>query len=67
MASISNKQSQDETMSLQLSLRISNQLQALLEDTLLKNITLKVNYGSVGTRYKLVQFVKAEEMAVVQQ
>jgi len=43
MASISNRQTKDDSMNLQLSLKINNQLQAVLEDTLLKNITLKVD------------------------
>ena len=43
MASISKSHSQDTTMNLDLSLDINRKLQAVLEDTLLKNITLKVN------------------------
>jgi len=44
MASISSQHSQDGKMSLDLSLQINNKLQAVLEDTLLKNITLKVGH-----------------------
>ena len=42
MASLYNLHSQDTAMDLPLSLEINHKLQAVLEDTLLKNITLKV-------------------------
>ena len=42
MASLYNSQAQDGSMTLDLSLDINRKLQAVLEDTLLKNITLKV-------------------------
>ena len=42
MSSISNQHANDGRMSLDLSLQINNKLQVVLEDTLLKNITLKV-------------------------
>jgi hypothetical protein len=42
MSSIYGSQQKDEAMTLELSLEINKKLQALFEDTLLKNITLKV-------------------------
>lgn len=44
MASVYGSKAVDDTMTLDLSLEINRKLQAVLEDTLLKNITLKVNY-----------------------
>jgi len=43
MASLYSHQSLDEGMTLGLSLEINGKLQALLEDTLLKNIKLKAS------------------------
>jgi len=43
MASLYSHQSLDEGMTLSLSLEINSKLQALLEDTLLKNIKLKAS------------------------
>lgn len=48
MASLYNSQSQDGTMSLELSLEINNKLQAVLEDTILKNMTYKDNLMTLG-------------------
>jgi len=48
MGSLYASKSTDEGLTLDLSLEINRKLQAVLEDTLLKNITLKVR--------KLVQF-----------
>ena len=42
MASIYASKSVDDGLTLELSLEINRKLQAVLEDTLLKNITLKV-------------------------
>ena len=42
MASLYSTQLQDGSMTVDLALQISSQMQAVLEDTLLKNITLKV-------------------------
>ena len=42
MASVYSVHQQDGSMTLDLSLQINKKLQAVLEDTLLKNITLKV-------------------------
>ena len=44
MASVYSQQSLDEGMTLSLSLEMNNKLQALLEDTLLKNIKLKASH-----------------------
>lgn len=43
MASVYNQRVSDDNMTLELSLEINQKLQAVLEDTLLKNITLKVS------------------------
>ena len=43
MASVYSKHLQDDHMTMDLSLEINRKLQAVLEDTLLKNITLKVS------------------------
>ena len=49
MASLySSKASPDSGMTLDLSLEINQKLQAVLEDTLLKNITLKENINTLG-------------------
>lgn len=42
MASVYGSKPVDDNMTLELSLEINRKLQAVLEDTLLKNITLKV-------------------------
>jgi acyl carrier protein len=42
MASVYGSRALDSNMTLELSLEINRKLQAVLEDTLLKNITLKV-------------------------
>lgn len=46
MASVYNHQVSDENMTLELSLEINQKLQAVLEDVLLKNITLKVSISN---------------------
>lgn len=43
MASVYGSRVQDNSLTLELSLDINRKLQAVLEDTLLKNITLKVS------------------------
>ncbi|KAH9503259.1 hypothetical protein Btru_068601, partial [Bulinus truncatus] len=48
MASVYSVHQQDGTMTLDLSLQINRKLQAVLEDTLLKNITLKENLDTLG-------------------
>lgn len=47
MASVYNSHAVDTTMTLELSLEINQKLQAVLEDTLLKNITLKVCFSCI--------------------
>ena len=42
MASVYSSKASDPDMTLELSLEINRKLQAVLEDTILKNITLKV-------------------------
>ncbi|XP_041476829.1 coiled-coil domain-containing protein 186-like isoform X2 [Lytechinus variegatus] len=48
MASVYRSHSVDPNMTLDLSLEINRKLQAVLEDTLLKNITLKENIDTLG-------------------
>ncbi|XP_038045397.1 coiled-coil domain-containing protein 186-like isoform X2 [Patiria miniata] len=48
MSSLYRSQSTDPSMTLDLSLEINRKLQAVLEDTLLKNITLKENIETLG-------------------
>uniref|UniRef100_S4RIB2 Coiled-coil domain containing 186 n=1 Tax=Petromyzon marinus TaxID=7757 RepID=S4RIB2_PETMA len=48
MASVFSSQLADSTMTLELSLQINHKLQAVLEDTVLKNITLKENMQTLG-------------------
>nr|KAG5700622.1 hypothetical protein BaRGS_015452 [Batillaria attramentaria] len=48
MASVYSMHQQDGAMTLDLSLEINRKLQAVLEDTLLKNMTLKENLDTLG-------------------
>ena len=48
MASLYSSKPSDSGMTLELSLEINQKLQAVLEDTLLKNITLKENINTLG-------------------
>ncbi|CAL4065006.1 unnamed protein product, partial [Meganyctiphanes norvegica] len=48
MASVYGSTNRDSNMTLELSLEINRKLQAVLEDTLLKNITLKDNLNTLG-------------------
>lgn len=48
MASVYNSHAVDASMTLELSLEINRKLQVVLEDTLLKNITLKENINTLG-------------------
>lgn len=54
MASVYNSKAVDEGMTLEFSLKINKKLQAVLEDTLLKNITLKVRI----MQFTLFNFIK---------
>ena len=60
MASVFTGHVQKRTseMTLELSLEINRKMQAVLEDTLLKNITLKVSWHGERTRISLVYFRK---------
>jgi len=53
MASVYNHRVSDENMTLELSLEINQKLQALYEDALLKNITLKVNISNKNYKYEM--------------
>ena len=44
MSSLYSSKANDSGMTIELSLEINKKLQAVLEDTLLKNITLKVSF-----------------------
>lgn len=48
MSSVYSSKPNDSTMTLELSLQINKKLQALLEDTILKNMTLKENIDTLG-------------------
>lgn len=48
MASVYSSKAVDPDMTLDLSLEINKKLQAVLEDTILKNITLKENLDTLG-------------------
>ena len=48
MASLYNSRVADSGMTIELSLKINKKLQAVLENTLLKNITLKENMNTLG-------------------
>ncbi|XP_037069182.1 coiled-coil domain-containing protein 186-like [Pollicipes pollicipes] len=48
MASVYGSQARDQAMTLDLSLEINKKLQSVLEDTLLKNMTLKDNMNVLG-------------------
>lgn len=48
MASVYSSKASDPDMTLELSLEINRKLQAVLEDTILKNITLKENLDTLG-------------------
>lgn len=47
MASVYNQRVSDDNMTLELSLEINQKLQAVLEDALFKNITLKVDKKNI--------------------
>ena len=48
MASVYSSKPVDPDMTLELSLEINRKLQVVLEDTILKNITLKVSFASAN-------------------
>ena len=47
MSSMYNQKGMDSELSLELCLEINRKLQSVLEDTLLKNITLKVGCSTI--------------------
>lgn len=49
MASLYKNSVSDSNMTLDLSLEINRKLQSVLEDTILKNITLKENLDTLGS------------------
>ncbi|MED6252118.1 hypothetical protein ATANTOWER_007165 [Ataeniobius toweri] len=64
MASLYTSHPADSGLTLDLSLEINRKLQAVLEDTLLKNITLKVNFAQASItpqRYSVVERGKTDE------
>ncbi|XP_066457577.1 coiled-coil domain-containing protein 186 isoform X2 [Eleutherodactylus coqui] len=62
MASLYTSHQADSGLTLELSLEINKKLQAVLEDTLLKNITLKENLQTLGTEIeRLIQQKNAAE------
>ena len=56
MASLYGSKVTDSAMTLELSLEINKKLQAVLEDTLLKNITLKENINTLGQEISKITF-----------
>lgn len=54
MASLYTSHQADDGMTIELALEISRKLQAVLEDTLLKNITLKVSLIGNNSKEKLI-------------
>lgn len=64
MASVYNHKVSDDHMTLELSLEINQKLQAVLEDTLLKNITLKDNIDTLGEEIaKLTMQIQQKHIA----
>ncbi|OTF84131.1 hypothetical protein BLA29_012180, partial [Euroglyphus maynei] len=61
MSSLYNSSSTDDTMTLERSLEINNKLHAILEDTLLKNMTLKVCFGKISIFNSNSLFFKLNE------
>ncbi|XP_065653415.1 coiled-coil domain-containing protein 186-like [Hydra vulgaris] len=55
MASVYSARPNDKAMTLELSLQINNKLQAVLEDTILKNIMLKENLDTLGSEIDKLQ------------
>ena len=63
MASLYNSKVTDSGMTLELSLEINKKLQAVLEDTLLKNITLKDNINTLGQEISKISINNHQRMA----
>ncbi|XP_062859115.1 coiled-coil domain-containing protein 186 [Trichomycterus rosablanca] len=65
MASLYTSHPADSALTLDLSLEINHKLQAVLEDTLLKNITLKENLQTLGVEIeRLIQQQRPAESSV---
>ena len=62
MASLYSSKVTDSAMTLELSLEINKKLQAVLEDTLLKNITLKENINTLGQEISKITFDNQREV-----
>ena len=58
MASLYGSKVTEGGMTLELSLEINKKLQAVLEDTLLKNITLKDNINTLGAEISKISINK---------
>ena len=63
MASLYNSKVSDSGLTLELSLEINAKLQAVLEDTLLKNITLKDNLSTLGEEVSKMALERHKEAA----
>lgn len=61
MSSVYSSKPTDSTMTLELSLQINKKLQALLEDTILKNMTLKENIDTLGDEVARLTNVLSEQ------
>lgn len=62
MASLYTSHPADSGLTLDLSLEINRKLQAVLEDTLLKNITLKVSCPPAGVALGMYGAINAEKL-----
>ncbi|XP_040563284.1 coiled-coil domain-containing protein 186 [Lepeophtheirus salmonis] len=60
MASLYSSTPSDANMTLDLSLEINQKLQAVLEDTLLKNITLKENINTLGNEIASISSIQGK-------
>lgn len=63
MSSLYNSKVADSGMTLELSLEINKKLQAVLEDTLLKNITLKDNINTLGQEISKISINKSQRIS----
>lgn len=59
MASLYTSHPADSGLTLDLSLEINRKLQAVLEDTLLKNITLKVTWSALISAYTILVYISS--------
>jgi len=61
MSSLYSSKANDTGMTMELSLEINQKLQAVLEDTLLKNITLKENINTLGREIAILSVHQQEK------